>query len=241
MKLSDYVMDFLVARGVKHVFMLPGGGAMHLDDSLGRCEGLEYTCFLHEQALAIAAEAYGQFTNFPGVGLVTSGPGGTNAITGVTAAFLDSTPAFFLSGQAKRADLKMDSGVRQMGSQEVDIVAMVSPVTKYAATVLEPAEIRYHLERAWREATTGRRGPVWLDIPLDVQACAVDEGTMSGFAPEEPARDEAALLRSAGEVAADDAGFGWVSASPLPGLQFGKRSFCLWRGRADSEMAVSWR
>jgi len=184
MKLSDYVMHFLVEKGVKHVFMLPGGGAMHLVDSLGSCQGLDYTCFLHEQALAIAAEAYGQFTNFPGVGLVTSGPGGTNAITGLTAAYQDSTPCLFLSGQAKRQDLKGASGVRQMGSQEVDIVAMITPVTKYAVTVLDPASVRYHLERAWHEATTGRLGPVWLDIPLDVQAAEIDPPSLEGFTPE---------------------------------------------------------
>jgi len=187
MKLSDYVMNFLVGKGVKHVFMLPGGGAMHLNDSLGRCKALEYTCFLHEQALAIAAEAYGQYTNFPGVGLVTSGPGSTNAITGVAAAYLDSTPCVFISGQAKRPDLKGNSGVRQMGSQEVDIVSMVSCITKYAVTVLDPKEIRYHLEKAWHFAISGRMGPVWLDIPLDVQAAQVDESLMKGFQP--PAAD----------------------------------------------------
>ncbi|MEK7722295.1 MAG: thiamine pyrophosphate-binding protein, partial [Elusimicrobiota bacterium] len=128
-KLSDYVFKFLVGKGVKHVFMLPGGGAMHLDDSLGRCRELKYTCFLHEQALAIAAEAYGQYTNSPGVGLVTSGPGSTNAITGVAAAYIDSTPCFFISGQAKRPDLMQGTGGRQMGSQEVDIVSMVSCIT----------------------------------------------------------------------------------------------------------------
>jgi acetolactate synthase-1/2/3 large subunit len=201
-KLSDYVMQFLVTRGVRHVFMLPGGGAMHLDDSLGRCADLEYTCLLHEQALAIAAEAYGQFTNFPGVGLVTSGPGSTNAITGVAAAYLDSTPCVFISGQAKRQDLKMDSGVRQMGSQEVDIVAMVSPITKYAVTVLEPSEIRYHLERAWHEATSGRMGPVWIDIPLDVQAAVVDEAMLSGFAPAAVPTDDPGLGQSIADVIA---------------------------------------
>jgi acetolactate synthase I/II/III large subunit len=184
-KLSDYVMEFLVARGVRHVFVLPGGGAMHLDDSLGSCKDLEYVCFLHEQALAIAAEAYGQFTNSPGVGIVTSGPGGTNAVTGVAAAYIDSTPCVFISGQAKRPDLKGDSGVRQMGSQEVDIVSIVSCITKYAVTVMEPADIRYHLERAWQEATSGRMGPVWIDIPLDVQAAQVDPPGLRGFRPAE--------------------------------------------------------
>lgn len=186
-KLSDYVFKFLAGKGVKHVFMLPGGGAMHLDDSLGRCKELQYTCFLHEQALAIAAEAYGQYTNTPGVGLVTSGPGATNAITGVAAAYIDSTPAFFISGQAKRPDLMKGTGVRQMGSQEVDIVSMVSCITKYAVTILEPEDIRYHLEQAWHLATSGRMGPVWLDIPLDVQAAMVDEDLMRGFVPARPA------------------------------------------------------
>ena len=132
---------------------------MHLNDALGRNEKLDYTVFLHEQALAIAAESYGQHRNFPGVGLVTSGPGSTNAITGVTAGYIDSTPMFMLSGQAKRSDLKHGTGVRQMGSQEVDIVAMITPVTKYAFQILEPESVRYHLEKAWYECTTGRMGP----------------------------------------------------------------------------------
>jgi len=145
---------------------------------------MEYTCFLHEQALAIAAEAAGQFTNFTGVALVTSGPGATNAVTAVTAAYFDSTPMLVLSGQCKRQDMKADSGVRQMGSQEVDIVSMVSGVTKYAATIMEPEKIRHHLEKAWHLATTGRMGPVWLDIPLDVQAAAIDEAALEGFTPK---------------------------------------------------------
>ncbi len=201
-KLSDYVMQFLVEKGVKHIFMLPGGGAMHLNDSLGRCKGLEYTCFLHEQAIAIAAEAFGQYTNFPGVGLVTSGPGGTNAVTGVAAAWLDSTPCLFISGQAKRSDLKGSSGVRQMGSQEIDIVSIVGPITKYAVTVMEPSEIRLHLEKAWHLATHGRMGPVWLDIPLDVQAAMVDETDLAGYQisveqshPEKLQRDVAEIVK----------------------------------------------
>jgi len=197
MKLSDYVFQFLADKGVRHVFMLPGGGAMHLNDSLGRCRSISYTCFLHEQALAIAAEAYGQFTNFPGVGLVASGPGGTNAITGVAAAYLDSTPCLFISGQAKRSDLKGSSGVRQMGSQEVDIVSMVKGITKYAVIVLEPREIRYHLEKAWHCATSSRMGPVWLDIPLDVQAAMIDEDHLAPFIPEPEARLDAEVRESA--------------------------------------------
>ena len=199
-RLSDYVFRFLAGKGVRRVFVLSGGGAMHLDDSVGRCAEIEYTCFLHEQALAVAAESYAQYSGFPGVGLVTSGPGSTNAITGVAAAFIDSTPCVFLSGQAKRADLKGDSGVRQMGSQEVDIVSMVSCITKYAVTVLDPAEIRYHLERAWHDATTGRKGPVWLDIPLDVQAAMVDEAQLAGFHAAREDQDQADLKDAVGRV-----------------------------------------
>ncbi|MBO5472329.1 MAG: thiamine pyrophosphate-binding protein [Lachnospiraceae bacterium] len=182
-KLSDYVFKFLESKGTEHVFMLPGGGAMHLDDSLGK-SNLEYTCFLHEQAAAIAAEAYGQHTNKPGVVLVTSGPGATNAITGVTAGWIDSTPMIVISGQSKRADLVGDKGVRQIGSQEVQIVPMVTAITKYAVQILEPTEIRYHLERAYHEASTGRPGPVWLDIPLDVQAVMLNENELEGYTVE---------------------------------------------------------
>ena len=178
-KLSDYVFRFLKGNGISHAFMLPGGGAMHLDDSLGK-SGIAYTCFLHEQGAAIAAEAYRQHTKAPGLVLVTSGPGATNAITGVTAGWIDSTPMIVISGQSKREDLVGDKGVRQIGSQEVQIVPMITPITKYAVQILEPEKIRYHLERAYHEATTGRPGPVWLDIPLDVQAFMLDENTLEG-------------------------------------------------------------
>jgi acetolactate synthase I/II/III large subunit len=185
MKLSDYVMDKVAQTGVKHVFMLPGGGCMHLCDSLGSHPGLAYTCNLHEQATAIAADAYGQYTNNLGVALVTTGPGGTNALTGVAAAWLDSTPCLFLSGQVKRADMKGDRGVRQMGFQEIDIVRMAEPITKYAFTVIDPTTIRFHLEKALYLARNGRPGPVWIDIPLDVQAANVEEAAMRSFDPAE--------------------------------------------------------
>ncbi len=197
-KLSDYVFKFLREKGVAHVFMLPGGGAMHLCDSLGT-SGIEYIPFLHEQGAAIAAEAYGQHTNTPGVLLVTSGPGGTNAITGVTAGWIDSTPMFVISGQAKRSDLVGNKGVRQIGSQEVQIVPMVTPVTKFAVQVLEPEKIKYYMEKAWHEATAGRPGPVWLDIPLDVQGAQVEPESLEGFVPDEE-KSSLAAKKAAGKA-----------------------------------------
>ena len=181
MKLADYVMSFLAEKGVKTVFMLPGGGCMHLVDSLGRNKDLDYVCCLHEQAAAIAAESYAQHTNNIGVALVTTGPGGTNTITGVSAAWIDSTPVIFISGQVKRSDLMGCSGVRQMGPQEVNIVPIVQSITKYATTVTEPQKIKAILEEAYYLATTGRKGPVWIDIPLDVQAAEIDVDTLAEF------------------------------------------------------------
>lgn len=182
-KLSDYIFDFLKQKNVCCVFMLPGGGAMHLVDSLGK-SGIQYVAFMHEQGASIAAESYAQHTNTPGVVLVTSGPGSTNAVTAVTAGWIDSTPMFVLSGQAKRSDLVGDRNVRQIGSQEVQIIPMVKGITKYAVQILDPETIRFHLERAWYEATTGRPGPVWLDIPLDVQGSLIDEKSLTGYDTE---------------------------------------------------------
>ena len=188
MKLSDYVIARVAEQGVKHVFMLPGGGAMHLNDSLGRCPGIEYVGTLHEQAAAIAAEAYARVTNNLGVAMVTTGPGGTNAVTGIAGAYLDSTPCLYLAGQVKRADLKRDSGVRILGVQEVDMISIVSSITKYAVTIMEPSSVRYHLEKAFHLARSGRPGPVWMEFPLDVQGSEVDPETMEGFVPPpEPA------------------------------------------------------
>ncbi len=181
MKLSDYVFEVIARTGVKHVFMLPGGGCMHLCDSLGRNKDLTFVCNLHEQACAVAADAYGQYTNNLGVALVTTGPGGTNTLTGLAAAWLDSTPCLFISGQVKRPDMKGNLGVRQLGFQEIDIVSMVKPITKYAVTVTDPQTIRYHLEKALHLARSGRPGPVWIDIPLDVQAIDISESTLRGF------------------------------------------------------------
>jgi len=174
-------MEFVAGTGVKHIFLLAGGGSMHLVDSVSRNPNLEYVCCLHEQACAFAAEAYAEYTNNLGVALVTTGPGGTNAVTGVAAAWGESAPCLFLSGQVKRADLSGARGVRTMGPQEIDIVSVVRTITKYAKTIVDPQSIRYELEKAVHIATHGRRGPVWLDIPLDVQAAMIDETGLPGF------------------------------------------------------------
>ena len=183
MKVSDYIIKFISNIGVKHVFMLPGGGWMHMLDSLGNNHEVEYICNLHEQASAIAAEAYAQYTNNIGVAMVTTGPGGTNALTGVAAAWIDSTPCMVISGQVKRADLIGNSGLRQMGPQEVDIIPIVKPVTKYAVTVTDPLKIRYCLEEAVYFAKSGRPGPVWIDVPLDVQGNLIEENELESFTP----------------------------------------------------------
>lgn len=183
-KVSDYIIQYLEQLGVNHMFMLPGGGAMHLNDSLGKSQKIQYVVCLHEQACAIAAEAYARVTNKPGLLMVTTGPGGTNAITGVAAAYIESTPMVVLSGQVKLADQIRGQGIRQQGMQELDIISIVKPVTKYAAMVTEPETIKYHLDKALYQANSGRKGPVWLDIPLDIQASMVDETGLAGWEPE---------------------------------------------------------
>jgi len=207
-KVSDYVVRFVADQGVKHVFLVTGGGAMHLNQSLGNCADIQAICNSHEQASAICAEGYAKATDGLGVAMVTTGPGGTNAVTGVAGAWLDSTPTLYISGQVKRPDRMFDAtgkplGMRQLGVQEVDIVSIVKPITKYAVTVLEPSEIRYHLEKAVYLAVTGRPGPVWIDIPLDVQASPIeDTSQLRGFNPAEleqhdssqRLRDEVSLL-----------------------------------------------
>ena len=217
-KVSDYIMNFIAGLGVKHVFMVPGGGAMHLDDSLGRCREIEFVCNLHEQAAAIAAEAYAKATDNLGVALVTTGPGGTNAVTGVAGAWLDSTPCLFISGQAKRSDLIGTTGVRQMGVQEVDITSIVKAITKYAVTVMDPAQIRYHLEKGVHLARSGRPGPVWIDVPLDVQASLIDPESLVGYDSREsalPPQDGVELREQAART------IEWLNAAERPVLLAG--------------------
>jgi acetolactate synthase-1/2/3 large subunit len=190
-KLSDYIIRYLEQLNVKHMFMIPGGGSMHLNDSLGKSEKIEYVCCLHEQACAIAAEAYARVTNNIGLLMVTTGPGGTNALTGIAGAYIESTPVLVISGQVKIMDQIRDQGIRQQGMQEVDIVSVVKPITKYAIMVTDPNSIKYHLDKAVYEAKHGRPGPVWLDIPLDVQATMIDETTLAYY--ETPAENQEEL------------------------------------------------
>lgn len=192
-KLSDFVWEYIAGLGMKHVFMFPGGGAMHLVDSVGHAKDLKYVTLLHEQACSFAAETYARISDHMGVVLVTTGPGGTNAVTGCAAAWLESTPVIFISGQAKTADLKGESGVRQKGNQEIGIVDIVSSITKYSVTVMKPEQIKYHLDKAVFLAKDGRPGPVWIDIPLDVQAAMLDVESLQDYIPVKKTTDEGVL------------------------------------------------
>lgn len=202
-KLSDYVAKRLVEHGVKHVFMISGGGAMHLNDSVGKCAGLEYICNHHEQASAIGAEGYSRVSDRLGVAIVTTGPGGTNALTGVIGQWLDSVPALYISGQVKFATTAAScpqTGLRQLGDQEINIVDIVKPVTKFAQMLTDPCQVKYVLDKAIHIATTGRPGPVWLDIPLDVQSAPIDEGKLVSYTPEPAAAFEPALAAQVAEA-----------------------------------------
>lgn len=187
MKLSDYVAQKVVEHGIRHVFMVTGGGAMHLNHSLGTHKQIECVFNHHEQACAMAAEAYYRLTNRLPVVNVTSGPGGTNTITGVYGAWVDSIGMLVLSGQVKWETTVRSTGLplRQYGDQELDIEELVRPITKYCTMVTDPQSIRYHLEKAIYLATSGRPGPCWLDIPLNVQGAQIDPDTLPGFDPTE--------------------------------------------------------
>lgn len=190
-KVAEYIANYLSRYGIEHVFTVTGGGAMHLNDAFGHHPKLKCIYDHHEQACAIAAEGYARLTGKLAAVCVTSGPGGTNAITGVLGGWVDSIPMIVVSGQVKRETTLWSTPLplRQLGDQECDIVASVSPITKYAVMITDPNEVRYHLEKALYLATHGRGGPVWLDVPLDVQAAPVDEDALRGFDPAECAEE----------------------------------------------------
>lgn len=182
-KLSDYIADFLFKNGITDMFTVTGGGAMHLNDSFGHKDGLNVIYNHHEQACSIAAEGYTRFSNKLCAVCVTTGPGGTNAITGVYGAYVDSIPMLVISGQVKRETTVYcnDLDLRQLGDQEINIIDLVSSITKYSVMVTKPEEIKYHLEKALYLALNGRPGPVWLDIPVDVQASKIETDDLKGF------------------------------------------------------------
>jgi acetolactate synthase I/II/III large subunit len=186
-KLSDYIVKRLAEHGVRHVFMVTGGGAMHLNDSFGKDPRIQFICNHHEQACGMAAEGYARMSGTIGAVCVTTGPGGTNALTGVLGQWLDSIPAIYISGQVRTEVMVAPTGLRlrQLGDQEGDIIPVVRPLTKYAVCVMDPSTIRYHLEKALFLAESGRPGPVWLDVPLDVQGAMIDEKALQGYDPAE--------------------------------------------------------
>ncbi|MBQ9871108.1 MAG: thiamine pyrophosphate-binding protein [Eubacterium sp.] len=198
-RLADYIADFLTERGITDCFTVTGGGAMHLNDAFGHHPKLHCTYNHHEQASAIAAEAYARLTNRMALLCVTTGPGGTNALTGVLGGWLDSIPMFVVSGQVRydttaRYNARFTGEpLRSVGDQEFDITKAAGAMCKYAAMVEDPKDIRYHLERAWYMAVTGRPGPVWLDVPVNFQGCMIETEELRGYDAFEQARDQEAM------------------------------------------------
>jgi len=186
-RVADYIAQTLVHHGIQDVFLLTGGGAMHLNDAFGRCSELSYVCCHHEQACAMAAESYYRLTNRLAALNVTTGPGGTNTITGVYGAWTDSIGMIVISGQVKWETVVRSTNLplRQLGDQEIDIVKLVESITKYAVMVTDPNSIRYHLEKAIYLARSGRPGPCWVDVPMNVQGAKIDPDSLLGYDPNE--------------------------------------------------------
>jgi acetolactate synthase-1/2/3 large subunit len=207
-RVADYIAARIREHGIRHVFMLTGGGAMHLNDALGRVDGLQYVCCHHEQALAMAAESYTRLSGRLAALNVTTGPGGINALNGIHGAYTDSIAMLVISGQVKRETLRQNAPValRQLGDQEAEIVAMVKPITKFAAMVENPSDVRYLLEKALWLAETGRPGPVWLDVPIDIQSAPIDPSKLRGFDPH---------AEGYGRDYALPAEYGWLTGEPL--------------------------
>ena len=201
MRVADYIWKFLADRGVKHVFLVTGGGAMHLNDALGHEKRIKYVCNLHEQACAMAAEGYARMSGRPGVVSVTTGPGGTNALTGVLGAWLDSVPMIVISGQIKRATMITSCPhlkLRQLGDQEYNIVDAARPMTKMAKAVMSVEEVPSVMAEAWAICQSGRPGPVWIDVPLDIQAAGMPESL--ALTHVEPSHAEPLLRPSVRQV-----------------------------------------
>lgn len=187
MKVSDYIAEKLRNFDIEQTFMITGGGAMHLNDSISHVEGMRVMYCHHEQACAIAAEGYYRSTGKVACVNVTTGPGGLNTLTGVMGQWTDSIPVVYISGQVKfetTISSCPELGLRQLGDQEIDIVSVVKPLIKYAVQISDPAKIRYELEKAFDIATSARMGPVWIDVPMNIQSANIDEKLLDSFTPE---------------------------------------------------------
>jgi len=184
-RVADYIAEFCVRSGTRDIFLVSGGGIMHILDGLVCNKNINVICAHHEGAAAVMAEGYSRITGNLGVVVVTTGPGGTNAITGVVDAWVDSTPVLVISGQTKRSQNVYNSGIplRSLGGQEVNIIPIIKSCTKYSEMINDPEKIRYHLEKAVYYAKEGRPGASWLDIPLDVQAAMIDPDKLESFSP----------------------------------------------------------
>lgn len=222
-KVADYILNFLVDHGVTDLFMVSGGGIMHLVDAVGRQPGLRYWCNYHEQASAAAAEGWAKLNRRPCACLATVGPGGVNLLSGVAGAWVDSVPMIVLTGQVRREIMADYARQRQKGPQEGDLAGLASHVTKRAVTLLDPRQVRVELEKAWHAATSGRPGPVWLDVPLDVQAAEVDPADLPTWRPPAPAAQDpdpvakvaALLAASRRPLALAGNGVAWAGAGDL--------------------------
>lgn len=199
-RVADYIAQALVDHGIRDVFMVTGGAAMHLNDAIGRNHGLSYICCHHEQACAMAAASYYRLTNKLAAVNVTAGPGGTNAITGVFGAFVESLGMVVVSGQVKFETTVRSANVplRQLGDQEIDITRIVAPITKYAVMLTDPETVRHHVEKAIYLAREGRPGPVWLDVPMNVQGAMIDPDQQEGFTP--PAHEQRPIAETANRI-----------------------------------------
>ena len=202
MRVADYIAELLAGKGLTHVFLVTGGGAMHLNDAFGRARDLTCVCFHHEQGCAIAADGYARMGGKPAILNVTTGPGGINALNGVFGAYTDSLPMVVISGQVRRETIanNFPIGLRQLGDQEVDIVRMVGGITKYAVTVQDPRRIKYEIEKAYHLAVTGRPGPTWVDVPIDIQGWNIDPESQAGFDPVADGPEPFAVATEAGAL-----------------------------------------
>ena len=208
LRVADYIAETVAKLGVSDVFLVTGGGAMHLNDAIGRCAALRYICCHHEQACRYGRRSLCRLSGRPALVNVTTGPGGINAINGVFGAWTDSIPMLVVSGQVRRDTALYHQGLigklRQLGDQEADVLSMIRGITKYAVTIDDPQSIRYHLERAMHLAVSGRPGPCWIDVPVDVQGAMIDPDALAGYDPDEdrtPGHQDI-LIRQCREIAA---------------------------------------